>query len=62
MLSTVKRPVLRSELPQQGVIDLKHIHAVEAGMQSLVAFVVRHGMQHGVIHDLVVITMQRFTD
>ena len=40
--------------------DLKHVHAVEAGEQSLVALVIRYGVEHLVIHHSVIISMQHF--
>lgn len=40
MLSLVQGPVIRTKLSEQGVIDLKHIHAVKTGIQSLVTLVV----------------------
>ena len=58
MLTFVQCPILRSELSEQRMIDLKHVHTVEAGMQALVALIICYGMQHFIIHDLIVITVQ----
>ena len=38
--------------------DLKHIHAVKAGVQSLITFIIGSRMQHGIIHQSVIISMQ----
>ena len=62
MFSLVECPVFRSELAEQGVVDLEHVHAVKAGIKPLVALVVCHGVQHCVVHDLVVIAVQSFSD
>ena len=62
MLAAVQRPVFRAELAQQRVDNFKHIHTVEAGIQSLIAFIVGGRMQHGIIHQPVVIPMQHFSD
>ena len=37
-------------------------NTVEAGIQSLIAFIVGGRMQHGIIHQPVVIPMQHFSD
>ena len=58
MFSFVQSPVFRPELPHQRMIDLKHIHAVKAGMKSLITFIVCSGMQHPVVHHLVIIPME----
>ena len=52
----------RAELAQQRMDNFKHIHTVEAGIQSLIAFIVGGRMQHGIIHQPVVIPMQHFSD
>ena len=62
MLAFIKSPVFRSELTEQGMDDFKQIHAVEAGMQTLVAFVIGNGMQHGIVHHAVVIAVQHFAE
>ena len=61
MLAPVETPVFRSKLPQQGMVDLKHIHAVKAGEQPLIALIVRGGVQHLVVHHLVVIAVKHLT-
>ncbi len=58
MLAPVQSPVLRTELPQQRMIDLEHVHTVETGKESLIAFIVSRRMQHLVIDHLVIIPMQ----
>ncbi len=62
MLLFVKRPVLRAELPQQGVDDLKQIHGIEAGMQTFIAFVVGYRVKHGIVHQLIVIAVECLAD
>lgn len=42
--------------------DFKQVHAVEAGVQTLVAFVIGNGMQHGIVHHAVVIAVQHFAE
>ena len=56
----VKRPVLRSELALEAVDSLKHVHAVEAGIQPLVALVVRDAVEHPVVHPAVIVAVERF--
>jgi len=57
VFTLIECPVVRSELAQQGVVDLKHIHAVEAGIKSFVALIVGHRVQHGIVHPLIVIAV-----
>ena len=59
--ASIKCPVFRTKLTQERVDDLKHIHGVEAGEQSLVTFIVCGRMQHGIIHQAVVIAVQHFS-
>ena len=40
------------------MIDLEQIHAVEAGIQSLIAFIVGAGMQHLIVHQRLIVAMQ----
>ena len=61
MFATIKCPVFGTKLTQERVYDLKHIHGVEAGEQSLVTFVVCGRMQHGIIHQAVVIAVKHFS-
>ena len=42
--------------------NLEHVHTVEAGVNSLVAFVICAAVQHFVIDDLVVIAEEDFSD
>ena len=44
VFSLIQCPVLRSELAQQRMHDLEHVHAVEAAVKSLIALVVRRRM------------------
>ena len=44
VFSLIQCPVLRSELAQQGMHDLEHVHTVEAAVKSLIALVVRRRM------------------
>ena len=62
VLALVKCPLIRSKLAEQGVINLKHIHAVKARIKSLVTFIVGNRMQHGIIHPLVIIAVQGLTN
>ena len=62
VLSLVQSPVVRAELAQQRVIDLEHVHGVKTGIQSFVALIVCYGVQHGVVHDLVVIAVYDLAD
>ena len=43
------------------MVDLKQIHAVKAGVQALIAFVVGAGMQHLVVHQRRIIPMENLT-
>ena len=61
VLSFVESPLLRAELPGQGVADLEHIHGVEGGPQPLVALVVGHRVAHVVGHPAVVIPVEGLT-
>ena len=56
MLSTVDTPLFRSVLTIQGVCDLEQIHAVQAGIDSLVAFVIGTAVQHLIIYNQIIIT------
>ena len=58
VFSLIQCPVLRSELTQQGMHDLKHIHAIEAAVKSLITLVVRCGMQHLIIHQAIIISVK----
>ena len=58
VISTVQAPGVRSELAHERVIDLKHIHAVEAGEQPLVALIVGRAVQHAFSHDGLVVAAQ----
>ncbi len=59
VLALVEGPIFGAELAQQAVGDLKHIVAVEAGIQPLVALVVGAAVQHLVAHKLVVVSVQQ---
>ena len=62
MPAAVQRPVFRAELAQQGVRDLEQIVAVHRGIQTLVALVIRAGVQQTVPDELIVVAMQQFAD
>ena len=62
VLAAVQRPVFRAELAQQGMGDLKQVHAVHGGVQALVALVVGAGVQHAVADELVVVAVQQLAD
>ena len=55
-------PVLGTELLDQGVDDLKHVHAVEAAEKSLVAGVVRAGMAHLAIDPHLIVAMEKLAE
>ena len=61
MFSSVKSPILRSELAKQGVHNFKHIHAVKTGMQAFIALIISGGMQHAIIYQSVIVPMKHFT-
>ncbi len=42
------------------MIYLEHIHGVEAGVKALVALIVGDRVEHGVIHPLVIISVESF--
>ena len=58
VLSSVKAPVFASKLAVYRMRDLKHIHVVEAGEQSLVALVVGNAVEHFGVHPLVVVAVE----
>ncbi len=58
VLALVQGPLLRAELPGQGVADLEHVHGVEGGPQPLVALVVGDGVAHVVSHPAVVVPVE----
>ena len=60
MFSFIQGPVLRTKLTQKRMNDLKHIHAVKAGIQTLIAFVVGSTMAHLIIYELVVVAVKQF--
>ena len=62
MFSTVNAPLFRSVLTVQRVRDLKHVHAVEAGINTFIAFIVGAAVQHFVIDDLIVVPEENLSD
>ena len=50
VLAFIQRPVFRTELAQQRMRDLKQVAAVHRGIQTLVALVIRAGVQLSLIH------------
>ena len=61
MLSPVQSPVFRSKLAQQGMNDLKQVHAVKAAVQALITLIIGGGVKHAVIHQSVIIAMEHLT-
>ena len=59
MPAAVQRPVFRAELAQQGVRDLEQIVAVHRGIQTLVALVIRAGVQQTVPDELIVVARKK---
>ena len=62
VLAFIQRPVFRTELAQQRMRDLEQVVAVHRGIQTLVALVIRAGVQHAVSDKLVVIAVEQFAD
>ena len=62
MLAPVNAPLLRTVLAVQGVCDLEHVHAVEAGVKPFVALIIRAAVQHLVIDDQVVVAEEHLAD
>ncbi len=61
VFSFVKGPILRTELPHQGMDDLEHIHAVKAGIQPLIALIIGSGMEHAVIDQTVIVAVKHLS-
>ena len=61
MLSLIKRPVLRSELPKQRMHDLEQIHAVEAAEKPFIALIVGGRMEHAVVHETIIVSVQHLS-
>ena len=57
MLPPVQGPWLCPELALQRMYDFKQIHAIEAGMQSLVALVIRDRIEHLRVRPAVVVAV-----
>ena len=51
MLSAVDAPLFRSELTVQGMGDLEKIHAVETGINPLIALIVCTAVEHLIVYD-----------
>ena len=62
MLTPINAPLVRAKLTMQGVGDLKQIHRIKAGIDTLVAFVVSAAMQHLIINDQIIIPEQDLAD
>jgi len=62
MFSAVNAPLFRSVLTIQRVRNLKHVHAVEAGINTFIAFIVGAAVQHFVIDDLIVVPEENLSD
>ena len=60
MLATVPGPVFRAELLGQCMDDFKHVEAVKTGVESFVACVVGAAVQHAVVDEEIVISVQKF--
>ena len=55
-------PVLGTETVFQRMAYLEHIHAVEARIQTLIALVIRHGMQHFGVSPALILTVYHLAD
>ena len=62
VLAFIQRPVFRTELAQQRMRNLKQVVAVHRGIQTLVAFVIRAGVQQTVPDELIVVAVQQLAD
>ena len=62
VIPAVQGPGIRAELPDQGVNDLEHVHAVEGRMDALVALIIGGGVELAVSHDHLVIAAQDLAD
>ena len=58
VLALVKGPLLRAELPLQGVDDLKQIHRVEGGVEALIALIVGTGVEQPLTRPLVIVSVE----
>ena len=55
----VERPGFGAELALEAVDYLEEVHTVQAGVQALVALVVRDAVEHLVVHPAVIVAVQR---
>ena len=62
VIPSVQAPRIGAELTHEGMDDFKHIHAVEAGEQSLVALVVSRAVQFPFTHDGLVVAAKDLAD
>ena len=62
VFAPVDTPLVGSELAVQRVGDLKQVHRIEAGIDTLIAFVVRAAMQHLVIYNQVIVSEEYLSD
>ena len=62
MQTAVHAPLLRAEAVFERVADLKEVHRIEAGIQTLVALIIRRRMEHFGINPAGVVAVQQFTD
>ena len=62
VLAFIQRPVFRTELAQQRMRDLEQVVAVHRGIQTLVALVIRAGVQHAVSDKLIVVAVEQLAD
>ena len=62
MIPSVQAPGIGAELTHEGMDDLKHIHAVEAGEKSFVALVVGRAMKLSFAHNSLVIAAEDLAD
>ena len=62
MLALVEGPIFGAELPQKRVNYLEHIHAVEAAEEPLVAFIIRRRVEHSVVDQPVVVSVEHLAE
>ena len=62
MLAPVYAPLFRAVLAVERMGDFKEIHAVKAGIDALVAFIIGTAVQHFVIDDQVIVAKEHFSN
>ncbi len=61
MFSFIQGPLFRTKLTHERVYNFKHIHAVEAGMESFITLIVSSRMKHGIIYQHLIVSMKHFS-